>query len=114
MEKWHIPRVNKRAKIGFHQFASCSSQKKLIGIVIGAVCTYFDIGGVDKFSKAYMIGEVAGFVNGLAIGWAQGTKAASKAASPNNWSNFSHRLFPKCFWKQFDNSFADWMNQVGD
>jgi len=74
----------------------------------------FDIGSVNKCSLAYKGGKVAGFANGIAIGWAQGTKAAAKAMSPTNWSNFSHSLFPKRFLKQFDNDLAEWLNQVGN
>ena len=74
----------------------------------------FDIGSVDKCSAFYKGGEIFGFANGLALGWAQGTKAAAKAASGNNWANFSHSLFPKRFLKQADNPVANWMNRVGN
>ncbi len=74
----------------------------------------FGVGSVNKCSGAYKGGEVFGFANGLALGWAQGTKAAAKAASANNWSNFSHSLFPNRFLKQFDNPVASWMNRVGN
>ena len=74
----------------------------------------FDLGSVNKCSSVYKGGEVAGFVNGVAISWAQGTKTAARAMSPTNWSNFSHSLFPKRFLKTIDGNIAKWMNKVGN
>jgi hypothetical protein len=73
-----------------------------------------DIGSVNSCSLAYMGGEAFGFLNGFAWGWAAGTKGAAKAASANNWSNFSHSLFPNRFLKRFDNDFAKWLNKRGN
>jgi len=69
---------------------------------------------VNRCSGAYKGGEAFGFANTLAIGWAQGTKAAAEAAGANNWSNFSHSLFPKIFLNKFDNPVASWMNRYGN
>jgi RHS repeat-associated protein len=74
----------------------------------------FDIGSVDKCSASYKGGEMFGFANGLALGWAQGSKAVAKAASSNNWANFSHTLLPKRFLKQLDGPFAKWLNKAGN
>ena len=71
-------------------------------------------GVLNRCSAAYRAGEAFGFVNGLAIGWAQGTRAAARAATPNNWSNFSHSLFPREFLKKFDNVVAKWLNKPGN
>jgi len=73
-----------------------------------------DAGSENRCSKFYKGGEVFGFFNGLALGWAQGTKAAARTASPNNWSNFSHSLFPREWLARFDNPVARWLNRTGN
>jgi RHS repeat-associated protein len=74
----------------------------------------FDIGSVNKCSAAYKGGEVFGFANGVALGWAQGTKAAAQAASANTWSNFSHSLIPHSAMKGSSNPVVRWMDKVGN
>ncbi|WP_254706841.1 RHS repeat-associated core domain-containing protein [Ralstonia pseudosolanacearum] len=73
-----------------------------------------DINNVNKCSWAYKGGEAFGFANGLALGWAQGTKAAAKAASPNNWANYSHSLVPHSTMRGSSNPIVRWMDRVGN
>jgi RHS repeat-associated protein len=66
---------------------------------------------VDKCSGAYAGGEVAGFLNGLALGGANGAKSAVKAELG---PQFSHSLFPDKFLKTFENGFGRWLNRTGN
>lgn len=75
---------------------------------------YFGTSSRDENSRAYKSGEIFGAVNGLALSWAQGAKAAAVASSETSWANFSHSLFPKRFLKKFENPLAKWMNKVGN
>jgi RHS repeat-associated protein len=54
----------------------------------------FDIGGVDECSSAYSYGEYAGIAASVATGFAAGTRAFARQASPVGWSNFSHSGTP--------------------
>ena len=74
----------------------------------------FDVGSINKCSNAYTAGEALGFVNSLALGWAQDTKAAAKAASANNWSNFSHSLIPDRVLSKSSSKIAKWLNKTGN
>jgi len=72
------------------------------------------IGSVDRCSRAYAGGEVFGFANTVALGWAKGTQAAARAASPVRWSNFSHSGFSREWLGRFDNGLAKWLNRTGN
>ncbi len=82
--------------------------------ITSAIRNGADIGSVNKCAAAYKGGEAFGFANGLTLGWAQGTKAAAKAASPNNWSNFSHSLVPHSAMKGSSNPVVRWLDQIGN
>lgn len=66
-------------------------------------------GAVNVCSGAYTAGEVMGFANSVAVGWAGGARGAVKG-----WANYSHSLFPKRYLKRFDNGFARWLNKRGN
>ncbi len=71
-------------------------------------------GAVNKCSGSYKAGEAFGVANGIALGWAKGAKAAARAASPNNWSNFSHSLVPHRAMKGSTNPIIRWLDKVGN
>jgi RHS repeat-associated protein len=74
-------------------------------------------GSVNKCSGAYMGGEAFGFVNGLALGWAQGMKFTAKSLSPVNYQNFSHSFLPNRTLKKLEAMGipgAKWFNKIGN
>jgi hypothetical protein len=53
-----------------------------------------DLNNVNRCSRWYTAGEVTGVATSIATGYAGGSRAFARQASPNNWSNFSHSAIP--------------------
>jgi len=70
--------------------------------------TFLDIEGVNRCSKWYTAGEVAGIVAAMSSGYVAGTRSFARHASPNNWSNFSHSGTPAS-WQR-----GSWWSRAGN
>ena len=66
------------------------------------------IEGVNRCSKWYTAGEVAGFVAAMSTGYVAGTRSFARQASPMNWSNFSHSATPAS-WRR-----GSWWSRAGN
>ncbi|MDH4056489.1 MAG: hypothetical protein OEV58_14065 [Gammaproteobacteria bacterium] len=75
---------------------------------------YHGIGAVDPCSAFYSAGEYAGMAHGLATGIVGGSKAVARAASPTNWSNFSHSLVRHNTMSGSRNPVIRWLDRVGN